>query len=80
MPQLGTKNLIILDIIDFIQIGFIFLYIRNYIEQLKAQIPYLRCEKKIISPEALILHLQGEDLDESVKMIKTQNDINKAIF
>ena len=38
------------------------------------------CEEIIINPEALILHFQGEDLDESVKMIEIQSDINKAIL
>ena len=41
------------------------------IEQLKAQVPHLGCEKKIISLEELILHLQGEDLDESLTMMET---------
>ena len=41
------------------------------IKQLKAQVPHLICEKKIISLEVLILHLQGEDLGESLKMMET---------
>ena len=41
------------------------------IEQLKAQIPHLGCEKKFISHEVLILHLQGKNLDESLKMMET---------
>ena len=50
------------------------------IEQLKAQVSYLGCEKKFISLEVLILHLQGDNLDESLKMMETQGDINKAIL
>ena len=41
------------------------------IEQLKAQVPRLGCEKKIISLEVLILHIQSEYLNESLKMMKT---------
>ena len=42
------------------------------IKQLKAQIPHLGYEKKKkINFEALILHFQGEDLDESLTMIET---------
>ena len=41
------------------------------IDQLKAQVPHLGCEKKKFSLEALILHFQGEDLDESLKMMET---------
>ena len=41
------------------------------IKQLKAQVPHLGCEKKKFSLEALILHFQGEDLDESLTMMKT---------
>ena len=41
------------------------------IEQLKAQILHLGCEKKFINLEALILHFQGEDLDESLTMMET---------
>ena len=41
------------------------------IEQLKAQISHLGCEKKKFSLEALILHFQGDDLDESLTMMKT---------
>ena len=41
------------------------------IEQLKAQVSHLGCEKKFINLEVLILHLQGEDLDESLKMMET---------
>ena len=56
-----------------------FLHIKNVtlnwviIEQLKAQKFYiLNVRRKIISPEALILHLQGKDLDESLKMMEKQ--------
>ena len=38
------------------------------------------CEEIIISPEALILHLQDGDQDKSVKMMEMQSDINKAIL
>ena len=41
------------------------------IEQLKVQVSHLGCEKKKFSLEALILHFQGEDLDESLIMMKT---------
>ena len=41
------------------------------IEQLKAQVPHLGCEKKKFSLESLILHFQGEDLDESLTMMET---------
>ena len=41
------------------------------IEQLKAQVPHLGCEKKKISLEVLILHFQGENLDKSLAMMKT---------
>ena len=41
------------------------------IEQLKTQVPHLGCEKKKFSLEALILHFQGEDLDESLTMMET---------
>ena len=41
------------------------------IEQLKAQISHLVCERKKFSHEALILHFQGEDLDEFLTMMKT---------
>ena len=41
------------------------------IEQLKPQVPHLGCEKKKISLEALILHFQGEDLDESLTIMET---------
>ena len=41
------------------------------IEQLKAQVSHLGCEKKKISLEALILHFQGENLDESLTMMET---------
>ena len=40
------------------------------IKQLKAQVPHLGCEKKFINLEVLILYLQGEDLDKSLKMMK----------
>ena len=60
------------------KLGLFFLYIRNYIEQLKVQVPYIGCEKKIISPEALILHFQGEDLDEFLHNDGKTSDIDKA--
>ena len=60
------------------KLGLFFLYIRNYIEQLKVQVPYIGCEKKIISLEALILHFQGEDLDESLHNDGKISDIDKA--
>ena len=41
------------------------------IKQLKAQVPHFGCEKKKISLEALILHFQGEDLNESLTMMET---------
>ena len=41
------------------------------IQQLKAQVPLLGCEKKKIRLEALILHFQSEDLDESLTMMET---------
>ena len=40
------------------------------IEQLKAQVPHLGCEKKKFNLEALILYFQGEDLDESLTMME----------
>ena len=41
------------------------------IEQLKAQVPHLRCEKKKFSLEVLILHFQNEDLDKSLTIMET---------
>ena len=41
------------------------------IEQLKDEVSHLGCEKKFINLEVLILHLQGEALDESLKMMET---------
>ena len=40
------------------------------IEQLKAQVPHLGCEKKKFSLETLILHFQGDDLNESLTMME----------
>ena len=47
-----------------------FLYAKSIanIEQLKAQVSHFGCEKFFFSLEVLILHLQGEDLDESLKI------------